>query len=173
MSTGRKPKRKTVTIDRAVADTIKELAARHGMTINSYLKSLVEAVKELEDMGLYAPAVIREYKSIAVLSRLGMVTVPLELLNYTNCDRDTAMSSGMRIGRALKELRVDVAKVVEMLGMQYKAIIPTESSLIVVGSGRSGEILASVVKGVALGGGLEVSAEGDVVTIKIERKSIG
>jgi len=172
MSSTRKPKRKTLTIDRAVADTIKDIATKHGTSITSYLKSLVEAVKELEDMGLCAPTAIRNYKNIALLLRLGMVAIPIELLNYVNCDKDTAMRSGMRIGRALKELRIDVAKVIEILGMQYKAVIPTENSLIVVGGGKSGDILAGIVMGMALGGGLEVSTEGGVITIKIERKSI-
>lgn len=170
MSFVKRSKRKTVTIDRAVADTIKEISMRHGVSINSYMKSLIEAVKELEDLGLYAPTAIRDIKSIATLSRLGMAMIPTELLNHIDSDGDTIVNSGIRIGRALKEIKADVGKAIEFLGTQYRVLIPIEDRVIVVGSGKSGAILANIIKGIASGGGLEISDEGGIITIKIEKK---
>jgi len=198
MSFVKRSKRKTVTIDRAVADTIKEISMRHGVSINSYMKSLIEAVKELEDLGLYAPTAIRDIKSIATLSRLGMAMIPTELLNHIDSDGDTIVNSGIRIGRALKEIKADVGKAIEFLGTQYRVLIPIEDRVIVVGSGKSGAILANIIKGIVLipiedrvivvgsgksgtilaniikgiasGGGLEISDEGGIITIKIEKK---
>lgn len=165
----KKSKRKTLTIDRATADTIKELSAKHGTTINSYLKNLIDAVKELEDLGFYAPAAVRDFKNIVNLARLGMVMIPLELLSSMDSDREAVARSSMRIGRALKELGVDLYRVVEFLGTHYRVLIPIESGFIVVGGGGSSSVLTDIVKGVAGGGGLEVAEEGGVVTIRFTR----
>lgn len=167
----RRSKRKTITIDRGVADTIKEISMRHGATINSYLKSLIEAVKEIEDTGLYAPAAIRDLMSIVSLSRLGMVMIPADLLNHLNSDRETIIGSATRIGRALKEVKTDVGRVIEFLGVHYRVLIPVENRIIVVGSGKTGTILADIIRGIASGGGLEVTEEEGIVTIKIENRS--
>ncbi|MCS7111573.1 MAG: hypothetical protein N3D82_03300 [Ignisphaera sp.] len=172
MALVKRSRRKTLTIDRTTADTIKELSTKHGTTINSYLKNLIDAVKELEDSGLYAPAAIRDIKNIANLTRLGMVIVPSELLSSIESNREAVARSATRIGRALRELKADVYRVVEFLGTHYRVLIPIDDRFMIVGSSAGSTILADIVKGVAIGGGLEVVEEGGVTTIKIRDRNL-
>ncbi len=162
----KKSKRKTITIDRTTADIIKELSTKHGTTINSYLKNLIEAVKEIEDMGLYAPTAVRDIKNIINLTRLGMVIIPSELLDGMEKNRDSITRSAMRIGRALKELKADIYRIIEFLGTHYRVMIPVGDRAMIISSG-SNTILADIVKSIAQGGELEVVEEGGIATIKI------
>lgn len=159
-------KRKTITVDKEVAETIKRIAEKRGMTINNYLKNLVEAVKSVEDMGFYAPATVKDASNILLLLRLGMVIVPPEILGSGGTNPEVVVSSGARIGKALRELGVNVAKVIELLGAHYRVVVPAGDRLIVVKGSGVESLLADVVKGVAKGGGLEVVEEEYATTIK-------
>lgn len=164
----RVPKRKTLTIDRSTADVIKEIATRHGLTISTYMRKLIDRVLRLEELGVFAPAALDDLYVLYTLSQFRFVPIPIDFLDR-GIDPARARSLGMRIGAVLKELGADVEMVVEVLCKLYGVAISSGDKLIIVPTAENLKPLAEMVKGVAAGGGLEVEESGGVFAIRIRK----
>lgn len=161
-------KRKTLTIDRATANTIKDLASRHGLTISSYMKKLIDRVTKIEELGFFAPTALDDLYTIYTLTQFGFVPIPLEFVDR-GIDSSKARSLGMRIGSILKELGIDVENVIETLSRLYRVAIPSGDRLIIISAQESLRPLTELIKGIAIGGSLEVEESGGVFSIRIRR----
>jgi len=164
----RKTDRKTLTVDRLTADTIKDTARRHGMAISMYMKKLAEKVVQLEQQGIFVPLALDELSILHMLSKFGFAPIPIELVGR-DADLEKARPIGVRVGSVLRELGVDVGKVVETLCRFYGIAVTSADRLIIVPSTESTRLLAELVKGIAIGGGLEVEESGGILSIKLGR----
>ena len=161
-------KRKTLTIDRATANTIKDLASRHGLTISSYMKKLIDRVTKIEELGFFAPTALDDLYTIYTLTQFGFVPIPLEFVDR-DIDGSKARSLGMKIGSILKELGINVENVIETLCRLYKIAIPSGDKLIIISTQENLKPLTELVKGIAIGGNLEVEESGGIFSIRIRR----
>ena len=160
-------KRKTLTIDRVVADKIKGIAARRGMSISSYMRRLVEKIEKLEEAGIYAPTAIEEAYTLAVLRQIRFVPIPLELL--ANPSPDSAHSVGMRIGRVVREMGLNPSMVVEELAKLYGVATTRGNRLLVVVREDLTALLSHLVIGIAEGSGLRVEKGEGLAIIELEK----
>jgi len=164
-------KRKTLTIDRAVADKIKDIAARRGMSISSYMRKLVEKLEKLEGVGIYAPTAMDEAYTLAILRQMRFVPIPLDLL--ANPNPETAYSIGLRVGRMLKEMGLDPSMVVEELARLYGVATSRGNRLLIVVREDLTALLSHLVIGVAEGCGLRVEKSEGLAIVELEKSGGG
>ncbi len=161
-------KRRSIMIDNEYAEILEKLAKRHGLSIASYLRSLINAAKEAEDRGYYAPRLLTRALIYEAFSRLRSIPTPVELICS---DYNKAYSEGKKIGLALRGLGLDVGEVLSLL-VERTGIGAAEYSRLVLFGYTSGEnlVIREFIRGVAEGAGYTVSEVGDSYVIKLSYK---
>lgn len=158
--------RRCVGLDIDLAEELKNIARGRGMSIVGYLRKLLEEVIELEKHGYYAPEVLYEKKVELLLSKLGFVYIPVELVEKT-VNLEEAEAVGLKIGKALMELGIDLAEFVERFAVKNDLAVVQRNTLILIPSSNMKKVLTQLLTGIAKAGGIEVITSGDIVILKL------
>ena len=163
MSGGRR--RRAVMVDAELADAVKAVASRYGMTLSSYMRSLLSSALEAESRGIYAPAAITRYVVLRIMERLGVAPVPLELLAAGG--RDEARRVGERVGATLKSMGVRSADILAVIAESLPGATLEGGQLVVVDTGAEWSAkLIGFVEGLARAVGLDVVVQGGTLVVR-------
>lgn len=160
--------RRCIGLDVDLAEELKNIASNRGMSIVGYLRKLLEEVIELENHGYYVPEVLNEKKIELILSKLGFVYIPAELVEKTVNPEDAEVV-GLRIGKALTELGIDLTEFIERFAVRNDLAIVQRNTLILIPTTVVKKVLIYLLIGMAKAGDVPVSSSGDVVIIKLKR----
>jgi len=160
--------RRTLGVDLELAEALKEIARSRGMSLVSYLRKLFEEVIEVERLGYFAPSVLRDKRIELVLSKLGFIYLPLDLLNNPQTP-EAVEALGERVGSTLRELGIDSYEVIERITLGNGLGIVKEDSLILIPSSGPKETVRRFLVGLARGSSLNISTSGDLVIIRAYR----
>lgn len=161
--------RRSVGIDSGLIEELKGVALRRGMNVVSYLRKLINEALELERRGSYAPRALAERRVEQLLASFNFTYLPLDLItrNFRDEDLRAAREYGERLGAALKELGSNVYEVIEYLGNTSGIVIHEGDRVIVMPATGSKRLVAELIKGIAVGGGLGVVKDGEVFIVKV------
>lgn len=160
--------RRTLGVDLELAEALKEIARSRGMSLVSYLRKLFEEAIEVERLGYFAPSVLRDKRIELVLSKLGFIYLPLDLLNNPQTP-EAVEALGERVGSTLRELGIDSYEVIERITLGNGLGIVKEDSLILIPSSGPKETVRRFLVGLARGSSLNISTSGDLVIIRAYR----
>lgn len=163
--------RKTVGLDRELVGELRSVAVSRGMNLVSYLRKLVREAVELERRGYYAPRALSEKRFEYLLKSFNFTYIPVDILgNSLSTDSlKVAKDFGERLGATLKELGIDVYDFIEFLGNSSNTLIYEGDKVIVAPVSDGRRLTAELIKGIALGGGLECDDRG-IFIIKVPKK---
>lgn len=166
--------RKTVGLDTSLVSELKNIASRRGMNLVSYLRKLITEAVELERRGYYAPRALAEKRIEYLLSSFNFIYIPMELVSNPLSDDllRNAREIGIRLGMTLKELGVNAYDLIEFLGSSSGVLIYEGDRLIVAPAGDGKGLVAELIKGLALGVGLEHVEGRGVFVVKIPKEII-
>jgi hypothetical protein len=158
--------RRCIGLDIDLAEELKNIARSRGMSIVSYMRKLLEEVVEFENHGYYAPEVLNEKRIELMLSKLGFIYIPAELVEKT-VNPEEAEAVGLKIGKALVELGIDLAEFIERFAIKNDLAVVQRNTLILIPATSIKKVLVYLLIGIAKAGGISVSTSGDVVIIKL------
>jgi len=161
--------RRTLGVDLELAEELKSIAKSRGMSLVGYLRKLFEEAIEVERLGYFAPGVLREKKTELVLSKLGFVYIPLDLLDSQPAALEVVETRGEKLGVTLRELGISCEEIIERISLSNGIGILRENAIILIPTSGSREILRRFLIGLAKGSSLEVSIVGDLAIIKTSR----
>ncbi len=163
--------RKTVGLDRELVSELRSVAISRGMNLVSYFRKLVKEAVELERRGYYAPRALSEKRFEYFLKSFNFIYVPADVLGNSLGDDllKSAREFGERLGVTLKELGVDVYEFIEFLGNSTSSLIYENDRVIVAPVGDGRRLTTELIKGMALGGGLECEDRG-VFIVKMPKR---
>ncbi|MEL9997889.1 MAG: hypothetical protein QXH99_05290 [Sulfolobales archaeon] len=166
--------RKTVGLDTSIVSELRGIALRRGMNLVSYLRKLITEAIELEKRGYYAPRALAEKRVEYLLNSFNFIYVPVELVsNSLSSDSlRNAREFGIRLGMTLKELGVNAYEFIEFLGNSSGILIFESDKVIVTPVSDGKSLIAELIKGLALGSGLECSEGKGVFVIKVPKEVI-
>ncbi|MEM1646506.1 MAG: CopG family transcriptional regulator [Ignisphaera sp.] len=156
--------RRCIGLDTDLAEELKNISKSRGMSIVGYLRKLLEEVIELEKFGYYVPEILYEKRIELVLSKLGFVYIPTELVE-TMVKPGEAEVIGEKIGKALSELGIDIIEFIERFALRNDLAIVQRNSLVLVPTSSVKKVLTHLLIGIAKTANIEVSGTGDVVVI--------
>ncbi|ALL01767.1 hypothetical protein Pyrde_1724 [Pyrodictium delaneyi] len=166
-------KRRPLMIDSELADTIKDIAARHGMTISAYMRALLTGAIEAETNNLFAPIVLRKALIYSKLHRAGVTFLPISLLDSCNNSSlsEQARLEGKKLGALLKSLGVGLEEALDIILEDSRIAIRERDKIVILPSTRpSEEAVKNIVEGIAESYGAEVTKEDAGITIvKLKR----
>jgi hypothetical protein len=158
--------RRCIGLDIDLAEELKNIARSRGMSIVSYMRKLLEEVVEFENHGYYAPEVLNEKRIELMLSKLGFIYIPAELVEKT-VNPEEAEAVGLKIGKALVELGIDLAEFIERFAIKNDLAVVQRNTLILIPATSIKKVLVYLLIGIAKAGGISVSTSGDVMIIKL------
>ncbi|MEM2576052.1 MAG: hypothetical protein QW596_01635 [Sulfolobales archaeon] len=163
--------RKTLGLDKDLVNELRSVVIRRGMNLASYLRKLIREAVELERRGYYAPRALAEKRFEYLLKSFNFTYVPAELLSNSLSDESlrNANELGRRLGATLKELNVDVYEFLEFLGNSSSSIIYEGDRLILTPVSDGRRLVLELIKGLALGGGLDCEDRG-VFVVKVPKE---
>ncbi len=166
--------RRTIGLDASMVSELRSIALRRGMNLVSYLRRLVSEAIELERRGYYAPRALSEKRVEYLLSSFNFVYVPMELINSSLSDEamKNAREFGTRLGMTLRELGVNAYELVEFLGTSSGILIYEGDKVVVTPASGGKGLIAELVKGLALGSGLECNEGRGVFVIKVPEEVV-
>lgn len=155
--------RRSLMVDAEIADEVKRIAKRYGMTLSAYIRNLFKAVIEVERKGLYAPSVLRRGALMGTLENMGFVYAPVDLLRDAGAEE-----LGTRIGSILKGMGVDPEEVLELF-IKGLSMLSMDSRrlMVMVPRDEGRRALLSLVLGVAQGLGVKTYRKGEIVIIEL------
>lgn len=165
--------RRCIGLDINLAEELKNISRSRGMSIISYLRRLLDEAIDLEKQGYYVPEILHEKKLELILSKLGFVYIPSELLlniDITKSTKEIEMI-GEKIGKALNELNIDVEEVIERIAVKNDVGVVQSSSIILIPVSGVKEIIKHVLIGMAKSIGMNISLMGNTVIIKNRKSS--
>ncbi|MEM0505634.1 MAG: hypothetical protein QW267_07075 [Sulfolobales archaeon] len=163
--------RKTLGLDKDLVNELRSVVIRRGMNLASYLRKLIREAVELERRGYYAPRALAEKRFEYLLKSFNFTYVPAELLSNSLSDESlrNANELGRRLGATLKELNVDVYEFLEFLGNSSSSLIYEGDRLILTPVSDGRRLVLELIKGLALGGGLDCEDRG-VFVVKVPKE---
>ncbi|MEM1525545.1 MAG: CopG family transcriptional regulator [Ignisphaera sp.] len=161
--------RRCIGLDMDLAEELKNISKSRGMSIVGYMRKLLEEVIELEKFGYYVPEVLYEKRIELILSKLGFVYIPTELVEIT-VKPEEAEVIGEKIGKALAELGIDVVEFIERFALRNDLAIVQRSSLVLVPTSSVKKVLTHLLIGMAKTADIDVSSTGDVVIFRLKSK---
>lgn len=159
--------RRCIGLDVDLAEELKNISKLRGMSIVNYLRRLLDEVIELEKHGYYAPDIIYEKRIELILSKLGFIYVPAELIEQ-NVKLDNAEIVGEKIGKALLELGIDIGEFIERFALRNDIAIIQKGSVILVPTTGVKDLIRHVIIGIAKAAGLSISTSGSTIIIKVK-----
>lgn len=163
--------RRCIGLDIDLAEELKNISRSRGMSLIGYLRKLLEEVLELEKYGYYVPSILYEKKLELILSKLGFVYIPSELVEKTVRLEDAEVI-GEKIGRALIELNVDVAEFIERFAIKNDLAVFQRDALVLIPATNIKKVLSHLLVGIAKAGGINVSITGDIITLRLKSRFI-
>ncbi len=167
------PSRRNVALDVNIVNELKSIATKKGMSLTSYLRSLVVEALKLEAKGLHAPKALKDAELTHILRNLKLVLIPLEILEKNiRIDEELLKNSrdyGVRIGKVLKELGIDVSEAIDYLLQDIPTTSLSKDKIVILPTQGLGRVLIEVVKGIAEGGGLKVSENPHTTVIELNK----
>ncbi|KSW12560.1 hypothetical protein CF15_07550 [Pyrodictium occultum] len=168
-SAGRK--RRPIMIDSKLVDLIKGIAARHGMTVSAYMRALLTGAVEAEESSSFAPLVLRKALIYSKLRRVGVVLIPLSLLDSCNNANihELAREEGRRLGALLRSLEIGLEEALDIMLEDSRIAIRERDKVILLPATKPGEkAVKSMIEGVAESYGAEITRDSSgVVTIAL------
>ncbi|MEM0487318.1 MAG: CopG family transcriptional regulator [Zestosphaera sp.] len=161
--------RRTLGVDLELAEELKSIARSRGMSLVGYLRKLFEEAIEIERLGYFAPSALREKKTELMLSKLGFVYIPLDLLDIQSANPEVMETRGEKLGATLRELEISCEEIIERISLSNGIGILRENTIILIPSSGPKELLRRFLIGLARGSSLEVSIVGDLAIIKTSR----
>jgi plasmid stability protein len=153
-------------LDADLADAIKLVASRYGMSLASYMRSLVRSALEAEARGIYAPAAISRYVIIRLLGRLGIVPIPLSLLSASSA-RD-AKQAGSKLGSTIRGLDIDAEELLLLLTEELPGAVLERNRILLLGAGEEWEdTVKQFIAGLAEALGFKVTVTGRALVIEL------
>ena len=153
-------------LDAELADAVKLVASRYGMSVASYMRSLVRSALDAEARGIYAPAAIARYVVVRVLSRLGLVPLPIQLLAARS--EEDARRAGAWVGSTAQSLGIDAEDLLLLLAEGVPGAIVERGRVLLLSTGRSWErVLYQFIAGLAEALGLRVARDGRALVIEL------
>jgi len=163
--------RKTLALDEDIVNKLKEIASKRGTTLSNYLRSLFNEVIDIEERGYYAPKALRERKYEYILSNLGFIYIPKELIG--NVKSESISSLGSRLGVVLKELGVNVVDIVELLTRDQSTVFVESNKVVLVAMPNTIEhYMNKLVAEIARNSGLKVSDTDSLISIEIPEEEL-
>ncbi|MEM1541306.1 MAG: CopG family transcriptional regulator [Ignisphaera sp.] len=160
--------RRCIGIDTELAEELKNISKARGMSIVNYLRKLLEELIDLEKQGYYVPDLLHEKKIELVLSKLGFVYVPSEVVSETLKPEDVE-TIGEKIGKALIELDLDIEEIIERIAIKNDIAIVQRNSIILIPTVGVKEMIKYILIGIAKAAGIPVSTSGSTVMIRSKR----
>lgn len=137
--------RKPIMIDAKLVETLKRIASKHGMSLASYMRSLINSIVEAENRGLYAPLLL---KQAIIAYRLRQTDlIPLPLIALDNVNTEILYSEGKNIGLLLKNLDISLEDALELFISRTLGIFHEGDKIILVASSERGKKLLAFIKG--------------------------
>ena len=140
------------------------------MSIASYMRKLIASAIQLEKMGYFAPKALEDKKLETILSTFNFAYIPLDILSL-NGSVEKTKALGEMIGKALKEMGIDIYTVVEYLGASTRTIVSHGDRIVIVPTPNNA-MVSELVKGIARGGGLEIQESGGLAIINIPKSTL-
>lgn len=163
--------RRCIGLDIDLAEEIKNIAKLRGMNLVNYLRKLLDEVIEIEKQGYYAPDALYEKRLELLLSKLGFVYIPAELVEKIVNLEDVEVI-GERIGKALVELEIDIAEFIERFALRNDIAIVQKNSLILIPATGVKNIIRHLLIGIARASGLNVAVSGNTIIIRTRTLSL-
>ncbi len=158
-------RRRAVMVDAELAEAVKAVASKYGMSVTSYMRSLLSSAIDAESRGIYAPAAITRYIVLRVLERLGVAPVPLELLAVSG--RDEARRVGERVGSMLRSLGVEGLELLAVLAESIPGATLEGGQLVIVDTGAEWvDRVMGYVEGLAEAFGFEVNVRRGTLVVR-------
>lgn len=161
--------RRTLGVNLELAEELKSIAKSRGMSLVGYLRRLFEETIEVERLGYFTPAILREKRVELILSKLGFVYVPLDLLNNQSTPPKAAEALGEKLGATFRELEVSCEELIEKVSLSIGIGMLKGNEIILVPSSGPREVLRHFLIGLAKGSSLNVVARGDLIAIRTLR----
>ncbi len=164
--------RKTLALDEEIINKLKEIAVKRGTTLSNYLRNLFGEVIDLEERGYFAPKALREKKFEYILNSLGFIYIPKDLIG--NLRSDHIERIGSKLGIVLKELKINIADVIELLTTQSQGSVITESNKVVLIAmpGTIEYYLNKLIAKIAKTSGLNVNDTDTLITIELPEETL-
>ncbi len=164
----REKKRKSLMVDAEIADAVKKTAQKHGMTVSTYVRMLLEAALRLEEHGVFAPSALRTALILRVLTPFTLLAVPVELIAQCSLEEAQAREIGRRLGIKLRSLGVDGMEVLDIMTSPLGVTVRESNRILIVHTEKTSPSLLGVVVGIAEAYGYRVE-EAEGVTIIEQR----
>lgn len=158
--------RRTLGVDLELAEALKEIAKSRGMSLAGYLRKLFNEVIEVEKLGYFAPSALRDKRVELILSKLGFIYIPLDLLDNSSQTPEAVEALGVRVGSTLRELGINSYEVIERITLSNGLGIVKEDSLILIPSSGPKETVRRFLVGLARGSSLNITTSGNLVIIR-------
>jgi len=165
--------RRNVAIDVSIVSELKNIVAKKGMSLTSYLRSLLTEALRLEAKGLHAPKALKDAELVYVLRNFKFILIPLEVVeNNIRIDEELLKNSreyGIRIGKVLKELGIDISETIDYLLHDVPTTPLGKDKIIILPTQGTSRVLIELAKGIAEGGGLKVSESPHTTVIEFNK----
>ncbi|BEP16951.1 hypothetical protein PYJP_03030 [Pyrofollis japonicus] len=161
-------KRKPIMLDAPLVDELKKVANKHGMTLSSYMRSLISNTIEAENKGVFAPLAIRKAILVSRLRSAGLLLLPLSLLKNCKSDGDNAFEEGKRIGLFLRSINIPLEEAIDLFIENIKIAIREDNRVILIASSDLEKIFIEFLRGVASSYDVNVRSEGDLLVIEFD-----
>ena len=161
-------KRKPLMIDSRLADAIKEIAARHGMTISAYMRALLTGAIEAENSNLFAPIILRRALISSKLRRAGVALIPLSLLDSCSCASlaEQARHEGRKLGTLLRSIGVELEEALDIILGELKIALREHDRIVLLPPSQpSEEAVKTLAEGIAESYGARIAREKAGITI--------
>lgn len=161
-------KRRPIMIDSELADLVKDIAARHGMTISAYMRALLTGAIDAETNNSFAPIVLRKALIYSKLRRAGVALLPLSLLDNCNSEEvgEQARLEGRKLGALLRNIGVSLEEALDIILEDSRIAIREKGKIVLLPPTRpSEEAIRSMIEGIAESYGAKVSREEAGITL--------
>jgi len=157
--------RRSVAIDEEIVEELSKFSDDRGMTLAGYIRSMFISAIQAERSGFYPPNMLKEALGYETLKRLGFIFVPVSILDAQS--EEEIENLGKDLGKALAELSPKASEIFERYALSLKIAFPRGSSLLILPSRNPESKLRSLLIGMAIGLGLKIEKEGEIVIVRL------
>ncbi|MET1101496.1 MAG: hypothetical protein ABWW69_03325 [Pyrodictiaceae archaeon] len=139
-------RRRPLMVPIDIAEALKKVASKRGMTLASYIRALMEAIIEAERQGYYSPTLVKDALLLHKILHSGMIPIPLEILKSCN-NSDEARRISASIAGILVNLGIDLKDLLRILLAPLNLIVYEKEKIIVLPTIKTYGVLSDVIKG--------------------------